>query len=129
MTNEIEYYDQIHTISKKNMKTKKRWDDVIGQADDYLWQRKYKESKQREQEKTDARNLKNQLRLEKTQAVKPIPGKKAMVKKILNTQRKEKMVKKEAEIDPDILKYFGRDVNLDDIKSESDIENRGSYAQ
>lgn len=122
MTNHVEYYDQMFMLAQKNMKTRKRWDEVIGIADEQLWQRKYKEAKQREKEKLEARNAKNRLRLEKTLAVQPEFGKKKMVKTIFKTQKKEKTAAKDNEIDPDVLKYLGSDVNLDLIPDDSESD-------
>jgi hypothetical protein len=115
MTNKVEYYDQMFTLAQRNMKTRKQWDDVISVSDEQLWHRKYKEAMQREKEKKETRDIKNIIRLEKTEAVKPIYGKKKMVKTVIKTAIKEKKVKKEAGIDPDILKYFGSEPNLDEI--------------
>lgn len=113
MYEKVEFYDRMFAAAQRNMKTRKEWDDVIARADADLHNRKYLEAKAREEEKDESRRQKNIQRLEHANDIKPVFGKKRMVRNNLKTRKKEETVKKKETINPDVLKYFGDEIDLE----------------
>lgn len=128
MHKQVEYYDNVKafSLSTGTIKEKQKFLDTLSAADAELKMRKYLLAKKREKESNDQKRVHNLEKMALKELVHPDHGKKKMVRENVPLFKKKGKTIKKDEQDPDIIKYFGNDVDLnqipDEATSESEVE-------
>ena len=129
MHRQVEFYDNVKAEAQAGgIKAQQRFAECLSAADADLKMRKYLEAKAREREADAAKREKNLAKMAQKELITAEPGKKKMVRSNVPLLKKVQNVKKEDDKDPDLARYFGQDVDLNQIpddtsdKKEEEVE-------